>query len=217
MAGRQQIATRWRTGAPDAPSAVHLLTLAEVAAITGRNAELLRRWCAAGRIRCQRVGRDWVIDSADVGIVEGMPRRGVRNMTKVGVDDLSALPESLRDAVKECLEEGEKVRVVVLGTEGSAFVLTDRKVFVARDGVLVTEPEHGEVAVWPLSSIRRVQLEAGASGGALVLTPQDPDDRALVVVLARAHLDRAEAATTPIRELLQDAGSYEPDRQEPGR
>lgn len=205
-----------RTVASASPSA-QLLTLAEVAAMTGRNSELLRRWCVAGRIRCQRVGRDWVIESLDVGAVEGMPRRGVGKMTRIRLDDLAALPKSLRDAVEECLEDGERVRVVVLGTEGSAIILTDKKALVARDGVLVTEPEHGRVAVWPLSGIRRVQLDGGVAGGALVLTSQDPDDRALVVVLARAHLDRAEAATTAIRDLLDKAGSYEPDRKAPDR
>lgn len=198
--------------APERTSAINLLTLSEVALITGRNAELLRRWCVAGRIRCQRVGRDWVIDSTDVKAVEGMPRRGVGRMTKVAIDDLAALPKSLREAVEECLEKGERVAVVVLGIEGSAIILTDRKALVARDGVLVTEPEEGKVAVWPLSRIRRVQLDAGASGGALVLTSQDADDRALVVVLARAHLERAEAATDVIRGLLDAAGSYEPKR-----
>jgi hypothetical protein len=208
----EQVVTQVREIAPERPSAVHLLTLTEVALITGRNAELLRRWCVAGRIRCQRVGRDWVVDRGEIRAVEGMPRRGVGGMTKVAIDDLSALSKSLREAVEGCLDEGETVQVVVLGIEGSAIVLTDRKALVARDGVLVTEPEHGEVAVWPLSRIRRVQLDAGASGGALVLTPQDPDDRALVVVLARAHLERAEAATDAIRGLLDAAGSYEPNR-----
>jgi helix-turn-helix protein len=184
------------------------MTLAEVAAATGRNPELLRRWCAAGRIRCQRIGRDWVIDASDLAAVKGMPRRGEGKMTQIALDDLATLPASLRGEVEGCLEKGETVRVVVLGIEGSAIIVTDRKVLVARDGVLVTEPERGRVAVWPLNRIRRVQLDAGASAGALVLTPQDPDDRALVAVLARPHLDRAQAATTAIRDLLERAGSY---------
>jgi hypothetical protein len=210
--GPQQVLIPLRATTPERPSAVQLLTLTEVAIITGRNAELLRRWCVAGRIRCQRVGRDWVIDRGDIAAVEGMPRRGDGRMTRVALDDLSALSRSLREAVEDCLEEGENVAVVVLGIEGSAIILTDRKALVARDGVLVTEPEEGKVALWPLSRIRRVQLDAGASGGALVLTPQDPDDRALVVVLARAHLERAEAATDVIRGLLDAAGSYGPKR-----
>jgi hypothetical protein len=212
MSGAEHVVTQPGGVAFERPSAAQLLTLTEVALITGRNAELLRRWCVAGRIRCQRVGRDWVIEGADIGAVQGMPRRGVGTMTRMAIDDLSALPESLRKSVEECLEEGETVRAVVLGIEGSAIILTAQKALVARDGVLVTEPEEGRVAVWPLSRIRRVQLDAGASGGALVLTSQDPDDRALVVVLARAHLERAEAATDVIRGLLDAAGSYEPNR-----
>jgi Helix-turn-helix domain len=211
----EQRLTSTPSGGPVRPSAVDLMTLAEVAAATGRNPELLRRWCAAGRIRCQRIGRDWVIDASDLAGVRAMPRRGEGKMTQIALDDLAALSRSLRAQVEGCLGPGEAVRVVVLGIEGSAIIVTDRKVVVARDGVLVTEPEHGKVAAWPLERIRRVQLDAGASAGALVLTPQDPDDRALVAVLARTHLERAEAATTAIRELLDRAGSY--DNRRPGR
>jgi hypothetical protein len=214
MMGRQpeQPLTQSPAEAGSRPSAVDLLTLQEAAAATGRNPELLRRWCAAGRIRCQRIGRDWVIDASDLAAVEAMPRRGVGTMTQIALDDLATLPPELRAEVEKCLDAGEVVRVVVLGIEGSALVLTDRKVLVARDGVLVTEPKRGRVAVWPLGRIRRVQLDAGASAGALVLTPQDPDDRALTVVLARPHLARAEAATTAIRALLDGAGSYDANR-----
>src|SRR3954447_22670436 len=122
--GRQpeQRLTHAPTGRPDRPSAADLMTLAEVAARTGRNPELLRRWCAAGRIRCQRIGRDWVIDASDVAAVRAMPRRGEGRMTQVALDDLAASSRSLRAQVEGCLDPGETVRVVVLGIEGSAIV-----------------------------------------------------------------------------------------------
>lgn len=186
-------------------SAVRLLTLTEAASLTGRNAELLRRWCVSGRIRCQRVGRDWLVDHADLAIIEGMPRRGVTKRAETAVDNLDVLGAALRDAVEGCLEEGERIHVVIPGVEDSAIIVTDRKVLVARDGVLVTEPEHGRVAVWPLDWTQRVQLTTASATGALVLTPADPEDRALVLLLGRPHLARAEAAATELRRVLHEA------------
>jgi hypothetical protein len=187
------------------------LTLAEAATASGRNPELLRRWCVAGRLPCRRVGRDWVIAGDDMGAVERMPRRGERRPAGLVLDDLSILSSAVGAGVRECLEPDETVRVVLAGAEDSALVVTSRRAFVVRDGVLVTDPQSGLVAAWPLDRIRRGQLEAGAATGALVLTPADPDDRALVLVLARPHLARASVATTLLRELLQAAGSYDQD------
>lgn len=187
------------------PTALRLLTLTEVASITGRNAELLRRWCVSGRIRCQRVGRDWLVDHADLGAIEGMPRRGMTRRSDISLDDLNALAEGLREQVEGCLEPDETVRVVLPGVEDSAIIVTDRKVLVARDGVLVREPEHGRVAVWATDWAQRVQLTTASSTGALVLTPADPEDRALVLLLGRPHLPRAEAATTELRRVFQAA------------
>lgn len=186
-----------------------MLTLAEAAAETGRNPELLRRWCAAGRLRCGRIGRDWVVGPAELVRIDAMPRKGAsKHSSEIRLADLGVLLDGLRSEVEACLDEGEAVQVVVSGVEDAAIIVTDRRILVARDGALVREPERGETATWPLEWARRVQLEAGASAGALVLTPREPADRALVVVLARPHLARAEAATTRIRELLAGAGAY---------
>ena len=58
------------------PPEPRYLTLKQVATRTGRHPELLRQWCAVGRIPCQRVGGSWVLDAADVGLVDGIARRG---------------------------------------------------------------------------------------------------------------------------------------------
>ncbi|MDQ2966018.1 MAG: helix-turn-helix domain-containing protein, partial [Chloroflexota bacterium] len=42
------------------------LTLSQVAIRTGRHPELLRQWCAAGRLPCARVGGSWVMLERDV-------------------------------------------------------------------------------------------------------------------------------------------------------
>lgn len=187
-----------------------ILSLAEAATATGRNPELLRRWCVAGRLSCERVGRDWRIGVDQLERIEAMPRRGGHPLLTSGtIEDLDVLPASLREEVRGCLEPDEDVRVVVLGTEDAAIVATHQRVFVARDGVLWKDPATGDAVAWPLERLRRVQIEVGAASGVLVLTPRDPDDRALVLVLARPHLGRAQAAADRLRDLLELAGSYD--------
>jgi hypothetical protein len=187
-----------------------LLPLLEAAAATGRNPELLRRWCASGRIHCRRVGPTWAIERSELEQIVAMPKRGRRTRPdEIDVADLGVLPDALRREVQDCLESGEGVRVVVPGTEDAALIATQQRVFLARDGVLVRDPQGRQVVAWPLGQLRRVQLEVGAGSGALVITPQNPDDRALVIVLARPHLARAEAASNALRGLLEAAGSYE--------
>jgi hypothetical protein len=51
------------------------LTLSQVALRTGRHPELLRQWCARGRVPCTRVGGSWVIREEDLGLVDGIARR----------------------------------------------------------------------------------------------------------------------------------------------
>ncbi len=200
---QQEMAPRVENGAPQ------LYSLAEAAAITKRNPELLRRWCASGRLACRRIGASWIIQRRELERIDGMPKRGMRRPPRSdAIADLGVLRPGLRAEVESCLEPGETVRVVVVGAEDAALVATERRVFLARDGVLVHDARLGVAATWPLRSLRRVQLEVGAATGALILTPQDPDDRALVVVLARPHLARAQAATDVLRELLDAAGSY---------
>jgi hypothetical protein len=185
------------------------LTLLEAADATDRNVELLRRWCVAGRIHCQRRGRDWFIARADLREIELLPRRGVSRPTG-DLADRSTLNADLNRQIDDCLEPGEDVRVALLGVEDSALVATDRRVLLARDGVLVSNPSDGNPVAWDLAHIRRVQLDRSSSLGALVMTAQDSDDRAIVLLLSRPHLDRAEAAADALRGLLEKAGSYEP-------
>ncbi len=187
-----------------------LLTLLQVARETGRNVELLRRWCVAGRIPARRMGRDWFIRRRELERIERMPRRRI---APAGgrLDDRGILNDSLNREIDRCLEPDETVRVVLLGMDGSALIASDRKVLMARDGVLVTSPAGGVPAAWPLDQLRRVQLDAGSASGALVLTPRDPDDRAVVILLARQHLGRAAAAADALRALLADGGRHRGD------
>jgi Helix-turn-helix domain len=56
------------------------LTLSQVAARTGRHPELLRQWCAAGRIPCQRLGGSWVLRESDLGLLDRMATRSRRRV-----------------------------------------------------------------------------------------------------------------------------------------
>jgi len=51
------------------------LTLSQVALRTGRHPELLRQWCARGRVPCARVGGSWVVREEDLALVDGIARR----------------------------------------------------------------------------------------------------------------------------------------------
>jgi hypothetical protein len=57
------------------PDSSSYLTLSQVAARTGRHPELLRQWCAAGRIPCQRLGGSWVVMEHDLPLLERMATR----------------------------------------------------------------------------------------------------------------------------------------------
>ena len=51
------------------------LTLSQVALRTGRHPELLRQWCARGRVPCARVGGSWVVREQDLPLVDGIAKR----------------------------------------------------------------------------------------------------------------------------------------------
>lgn len=59
------------------------LSLAEVARLTGRHPELLRQWCAAGRLPCERIGSSWALLDEHVPLVQAQPARGHRARSSV--------------------------------------------------------------------------------------------------------------------------------------
>ncbi len=186
------------------PAEGRLLTLQEAAQATGRNAELLRRWCVSGRIRAQRFGRDWLLSPDELAHIDRMPRRGMRGTQEIDLGDRGLLNDGVNDALDACLAPGERIRVVIVGSEESALVATDRRVFVVRDGDLVHAARETP-AEWPLERLGHVQLEAGMATGAVVVTGREAHDRALVLVLGRPHLERARVATDALRGLLIEA------------
>jgi hypothetical protein len=65
--------------APADPGHGALLSLADVASRTGRHPELLRRWCAEGRLPAVLLARAWFIRSSDLPAVAAMPLRSPRS------------------------------------------------------------------------------------------------------------------------------------------
>lgn len=65
---------RWSTCTLSAAESSYL-TLSQVAVRTGRHPELLRQWCAAGRVPCARVGASWVMLARDVPLLDGIASR----------------------------------------------------------------------------------------------------------------------------------------------
>lgn len=46
-----------------------MLTIPEAARRTGRNAETIRRWVRAGRLRAEKVGTQYLVDESDLDAV----------------------------------------------------------------------------------------------------------------------------------------------------
>ena len=55
------------------------VTLSQVAVRTGRHPELLRQWCAGGRLPCARFGGSWVMLERDVALIDGIASRARRH------------------------------------------------------------------------------------------------------------------------------------------
>jgi hypothetical protein len=66
------------------------LTLSQVAVRTGRHPELLRQWCAAGRLPCARVGGSWVMLERDVALIDGIASRARRGRVAAPAAELTA-------------------------------------------------------------------------------------------------------------------------------
>src|SRR5947207_14162206 len=60
---------------PDHNSRERIVSLSEAARVTGRNHDLLRRWCLQGRLPAIRVGRSWALPESALESLAGRPRR----------------------------------------------------------------------------------------------------------------------------------------------
>jgi excisionase family DNA binding protein len=58
------------------------LTLEQAATRTNRHPDLLRRWCATGRVKATRIGRHWLLEEADLAAVASLPTRQRRLLSR---------------------------------------------------------------------------------------------------------------------------------------
>ena len=91
-------------------SSAPYLTLSEVAARTGRHPELLRQWCAAGRIPCHRLGGTWVIREADVALIDQMASRSRRRPQAATPSGRTRLVAAVFDAEERGSAAAEALR-----------------------------------------------------------------------------------------------------------
>ena len=152
------------------------LTLSQVAARTGRHPELLRQWCAAGRIPCQRLGGSWVVLEADLALLDRMATRarrrtaagdgapsGRRRLLAAVFDDparAAAGADALRDRLSLDDTQIETAPMglrslsglgltVVAGQVPEEAVLDARRILVAYAGRIVAELESGPLIAPP--------------------------------------------------------------------
>jgi hypothetical protein len=100
------------------------LTLSQVAMRTGRHPELLRQWCARGRIPCARVGGSWVLRERDLSLVDGIARRARRphrDATPSGPEETRIIAavfddDTLAETVAEALRERLRLAHDAIGT-----------------------------------------------------------------------------------------------------
>jgi hypothetical protein len=89
------------------------LTLSQVAVRTGRHPELLRQWCAAGRIPCLRLGGSWVVREEDLALLDRIATRTRRR------PEASAPPSGRTRLLAAVFDEQERA-------ERAAVALRDR-------------------------------------------------------------------------------------------
>jgi hypothetical protein len=159
------------------------LTLAQVAATTGRHPELLRQWCAAGRLPCRRVGGSWVLRASEIELVERMERRGrtrarprLRTAARPGSRVVAAAftdPLAGEQAATELRaalpEDGADVGSVSLELPGTGEPPLSMTVVAAR---------------LPIELVREARARLVSQGGRIVAdvgsesaAPDDPEDR----------------------------------------
>jgi hypothetical protein len=139
------------------------LTLSQVAVRTGRHPELLRQWCAAGRIPCLRLGGSWVVREEDLPLLDRIATRSRRRPEAVSVpsgrtrslaavfddtDRAEAAAQALRDRLSLPADAIETAPVTLKSLRGLTFVagtvaeeasLDGRRILSSYGGRIVAE------------------------------------------------------------------------------
>jgi len=156
------------------------LTLSQVSVRTGRHPELLRQWCAAGRIPCLRLGGSWVVREEDLALIgriatrarrrpeSALARSGRTRLLAAIFDDkdhATRAADALRDRLSLDSDaiETAPVNLRSLHVYGLTFVagsvpeessLDGRRILASFGGRIVAELEDRHVAAAPTAAAR---------------------------------------------------------------
>jgi hypothetical protein len=169
------------------------LTLSQVALRTGRHPELLRQWCARGRVPCARIGGSWVVREQDLPLVDGIARRN--RQTRAG---------------SAAVDHPERTRIIaaVFDDDGLAGTVADAlrdRLHLGHDAVGTTSL--GLTALAPL----RLSVVAGRFS-----EPAGVDARRILVGYGGrivADIDEAAAADSHVRFGLPSARRHDGGRR----
>jgi hypothetical protein len=170
------------------------LTLSQVAMRTGRHPELLRQWCARGRIPCARVGGSWVLRERDLSLVDGIARRA----RQPRADATATGPEETR--IIAAVFDGDGLAETVAGA------LRDR-LHLAHDAIGTTSL--GLTSLAPL----RLSVVAGRFPGAASVEAR----RIVVGYGGRIVADIDEAAAADDNAQAGSNGTHRHDAERRGR
>lgn len=140
------------------------ITLSQVAVRTGRHPELLRQWCASGRLPCRRLGGSWVMLERDVGLIDGIasrarrPRAGAATGTVDGARIIAAVFDDGAAAERAAGVARQRLGEAALAVETAPFALPAFP-------VLSLTVVAGRVAATSAIDMRRI---LGAFGGRVV-------------------------------------------------
>jgi hypothetical protein len=166
------------------------VTLSQVAVRTGRHPELLRQWCASGRLPCTRVGGSWVMLERDVAMIDGIESRArkrqpsaleaeppARRVLAAVFDDEAAAAraaQALRDRLAGAVGDIGTAPLtvpalptvsltVVAGNVAGSAALQARRILAAFGGRIVADIEEIPVAPENSAAIREEPADLAAA------------------------------------------------------
>jgi hypothetical protein len=116
----------------------------------------------------------------------------------------------LREALEAILDRGESIRVIVPGVDRSAIVCTDRRLFVAKRGALVSAADRRPQS-WRHEEVPEVRFETGRIAGTVTLETAEPAARAPVLMFDERDTDEVRLAVDRLREVLGHSGGAAPE------
>jgi hypothetical protein len=135
-----------------APHQQRLIPIDEAAMSSGRTADDLRRWCATGRLRCERVATDWYLLEDDLHLAATLDdineQRGERTVVSMAFRDEPAGRRALEQLRRAFDAPATRLRLAPLALDGTAMVLVAGSFPVDRlDEVVAATHGHGGVVV----------------------------------------------------------------------